>query len=214
MKPVGAILAATLAIALAGCVLKGKPAPVAATPVVPKPAPPATPPAPPPPLSVPQVHPDLPAPQPLSTEALTSAEAPGEPPAPPPAPPRGGSKKGNTPGNRPRDTAPATTPTAPMPAPAAAAPAEPDARPTIQEIVPTEELNRLKLSADSLQAQIRQRLARLPKRGLTREQKSDVDRINSFLSLSEEAERGGDMRKANELAERGMALAQGLPGAR
>jgi len=93
MKPVAAILAAAFAISLAGCILKGKPAPVTATPVVPKPAaPPATPAAPPPPLSVPQIHPDLPAPQPLSTEALASAEGPGEPVAPPPAPARSGSK--------------------------------------------------------------------------------------------------------------------------
>jgi len=95
-----------------------------------------------------------------------------------------------------------------------AAPAEPDARPRIQEIVPAEDLNRLKASADAHLQDIRQRLERLPRRGLTNEQKANVETIKSFLRLSEEAERGGDMRKANELAERGLVLAQGLPGAR
>ena len=206
MKHVAAILAAAMAISLAGCILKGKPAAVTATPVVPKPvSPPAAPLAPPVPLSISQPRPELPSPQPLSTEALATTEPSGEPPAPTPPPPRV-SKKGNP---SPSRAKPEATP----PGPPVAAPTEPDPRPPIQEIVPTEDLNRLKASAGAHKAAISRRLEQLP-RSLTPEQKDVVDTIKSFVRLSDEAERGGDMRKANELAERGLVLAQGLPSAK
>ena len=205
MKHVAAILAAAMAISLAGCILKGKPAAVTATPVVPKPAATPAPLTPPAPLSIPQTHPDLPSPQPLSQEALATTEPPGEPPAPPPPPPRV-SKKGNPSPSRPK-------PEAPPPVPPVVAPAEHDPRPPIQEIVPAEDLNRLQASAIAHKREIHQRLDQLP-RILTTEQKEAVDTIRSFVRLSDEAERGGDMRKANELAERGLVLAQGLPGAK
>jgi hypothetical protein len=208
MRYLAVILAAAIAISLAGCVLKGKPATASAVPVVPKPAAaPAPPPAPPPPLSVPQTHPELPAPQPVSAEALATAELPGEPPAPPPAPPKA-PRKGNASSAR-------RNPEAAPPTPAVVAPpAEPDPRPPIQEIVPAEDLTRLKASADAHKLEIRNLLEQLPRRGQTTEQKAAVDTIRSFVRLSDEAERSGDMRKANELAERGLVLAQGLRGAR
>jgi len=213
MRFLAAFLAAAIAISLAGCVLKGKPAAVNTVPVIPRPAEvPAPPAAPPAALSTPQIHPDLPAPQPVSAEALATTELPGEPPAPPPLPPRV-SKKGNTAPPRPKpEAAPAAQPA--VPPVAAPAPAEPDTRPTIQEIVSPEDSNRLKASADQHKAEIHKMLDQLPRRGLTREQRSVVNDIQSFVRLSDEAERDGDMRKANELAERGLVLAQGLPGGR
>lgn len=196
-----------MAISLTGCILKGKPKTTSAMPVAPKPAAaPAPPPLPPAPLSIPQMHPELPAPQPLSAEALATTEAPGEPPAPPPPPPRVSKK--NTSPPRPRPETPPPNP------PVVAPPAEPDTRPPIQEIVPPEDLNRLKASADAHKAEIEKLLSQIPRRGLTKEQKDAVDTIRSFVRLSDEAERGGDMRKADELAERGFVLAQGLPGAK
>jgi hypothetical protein len=207
MRHSAAILAAAMAISLTGCVLRGKPKTTSAVPVAPKPVEAAAPPsAPPAPLSIPQAHPELPAPQPISAEALATTEIPGEPPAPPPPPPRV-SKKGNPPPARPK---PEATP----PSPPVAAPPEPDPRPPIQEIVPAEDSNRLKDSADTHKREISRLLAQIPRRGLSTEQRNVVKTILSFVTLSDEAERGGDMRKANELAERGLVLAQGLPGAR
>ena len=203
------VIAIAFAIALAGCVLKGKPATTAAIPVTPKPAAvPAPPPAPPAPLSIPQTHADLPSPQPISSEALATTEAPGEPPPAPPPPPRS-TKKGSsgTPAPRPKPAEAAPAP-APPPAPVVAEP-----NPPIQEIVPAEDANRLKASADAHKAEIQQRLDHVPRR-LSNEQKTAIETIRSFVRLSNDAERAGDMRKANELAERGLVLAQGLPSAR
>jgi hypothetical protein len=75
-------------------------------------------------------------------------------------------------------------------------------------------LNRLRANANAKKDEIRQRLEPLRRRNLTKTQKDLVDTINSFLRLSDEAERSGDLRKANEFAERGAVLAQGLPGGR
>jgi len=211
MKLAPAILTTAIAISLAGCVLRGKPAAVSTLPVTPRPAEVAAPPpAPPAALSSPQTHPELPAPQPLSAEALATTELPGEPPPPLPPPPRV-SKKGNASPPRPR---PEAAPATPPPATPAATPAELDPRPPIQEIVSPEDSSRLKASADTHKSEIRRLFGQLPWRELTKEQRDVVDTIRSFVRLSDEAEQGGDMRKANELAERGLVLAQGLPGAR
>lgn len=217
-RPVGArhleaILAVGMAISMSGCVLTGKPSAASAAPPPPKPvvSAPASPPSPPPPLSLPQTRVELPPAQTISAEAQNSAEAPGEPPPPPPAPPK---KKNSSPRPRPADTTPPAAAT-PAPAPAAApAAAEVEPRAPIQEIIPAEELNRLRNNANAKKEEIRQRLEPLRRRSLTKPQKELVDNINSFLRLSDEAERSGDMRKANEFAERGAVLAQGLPGGR
>lgn len=217
-RPVGAkhleaILAVGMAVAMCGCVLKGNPSTASVAPPAPKPvaAAPAAPPPPPPPLSTPQTRIELPAPQPLSADAQQSTEPSGEPPAPPPSPPK---KKNATPRPRPADATPApATPPATPPAAAPAA-AEPEPRAPIQEIIPADELNRLRANANAKKEEIRQRLEPLRRRSLTKTQKELVDTITSFLRLSEEAERSGDMRKANEFAERGAVLAQGLPGGR
>ncbi len=208
-RHLAAIVAAAMAVILAGCVLKGKPPAAAAVPPAPKPvaAPAPAPAAPPPPLSIPQTRAELPAPQPVSTEALATTEPPGEPPAPPPAPPKKG-QRSSSPRPKPAEAAAPANPPA-----VATPPAEPERAP-IQEIIPAEDLNRLRASANARKEEIRQRLERLPRRGLTKEQRDVVDTIRSFVRLSDEAERSGDMRKANELAERGAVLAQGLPGGR
>lgn len=217
-RPVGAkyleaILAVGMAIAMSGCVLKGNPSKASVAPPVPKPvaAAPAAPAPPPAPLSLPQTRIELPAPQPISTDAQLSTEVPGEPPPPPPSPPK---KKSANPRPKVTDTTPppaAPPVAAPVAAPAAA---EPELRAPIQEIIPAEELNRLRTNANARKEEIRQRLEPLRRRNLTKHQRDLVDNINSFVRLSDEAERSGDMRKANEFAERGAVLAQGLPGGR
>jgi hypothetical protein len=217
-----AILARTMVVllpgilSLSGCVLRGTQPLVNATPVVPpavSPAPP--PPAPAGPLSISQPHPELPTPQPISPEALATTEPPGQPPQPPPVTPRPSRRASNPPPAQPRvETAPATAPPPAAVTPSTPLVAEPEARPPIQEIVSPDESNRLKAQAHDLKQQIQHRLDQAQRRRLTKEQRESLDSITSFVKLSDEAERAGDMRKAFDLAERGAVLAQGLPGAR
>ncbi|HEY2014229.1 MAG TPA: hypothetical protein VGH38_12055 [Bryobacteraceae bacterium] len=199
-----------MAISLSGCVLQGKPKTAAATPPAPKPVTaPAPAPAPPAPLSIPQTHAELPAPQPVSSEALATTEPAGEPVAPPPSAPKSPRKGSRAPAAQ----APKPEVTPPPVTPAVAPPAEPERGP-IQEIVPAEELKRLQQGADAKKREIRQRLSRLPRHRQSADEKALVDSIQSFVNLSDDAERIGDMRKAYELADRGLVLAQGLPNGR
>lgn len=201
-----AILGAAISVSLSGCVLKPKPKMANATPVAPRPVPPPAPAAPPPaPLSIRQTHAELPAPQPISQEALATTEPPGEPPPPPPVTPRPARRTPTVAAQPKPEPAP---PTAPV-----AAPAEPERAP-IQEIVPPEELDRLRANADARKREINQRLSQLPRHGLSAQVNEVVETIRSFVKLSDEAERAGDMRRASELADRGAVLAQGLPGAK
>jgi hypothetical protein len=205
------ILLAAVALALTGCVLKGKPATTAAAIPAPKPVPPpAPPPAPPAPLSIPQTHVDLPAPQTISQEAMASAEPPGTPPPPAPKPP---TKKGTTPTPVVAAPKPEVAPPAP-PTPAATPPAESE-RPPIQDILPPDEVNRLKTGIDNFRNAIRQALERLPQRNrLNKRERDAVDTINTFTRLCDDAVNSGDLRKAYGLAERGAVLAQGLQSVR
>src|SRR5260370_42645828 len=82
-----ALLTAVLAVALAGWVIRGKPAKRAAVPAPPTPAAPPAPAPPPAPLSIPQTHVALPAPQALDPAAFDVEPIP-EPPPVVPAPPR------------------------------------------------------------------------------------------------------------------------------
>jgi hypothetical protein len=92
--------------------------------------------------------------------------------------------------------------------PPAVAPAEAEQRPTVQEIVAPAELKRLQESADSRKQEIRKVLEQA--RGLSRDQREIVTRIQSFVQLSDEAEKRGDMRQADALAERGQLLVREL----
>jgi hypothetical protein len=194
------ILAVALAIPLAGCALSGKPKTTAAA-VPPQPKPVAQPKAPLPvePLSVPQTQVQLPPPQPVNPDALT--------PAPPPQPAE--------PAVAPRPVR-RTTPAPPQPKPETAAPQtaqppEPE-RPPIQELVPADEQKRDQESADAHKREIRQLLVQARARRLTSEQNKMVKRIQAFVTQSDDAEKRGDMRQADALADRGLVLAKELAG--
>jgi hypothetical protein len=197
MGRVEAILALALAVSMAGCVLKGKPQTAAVPPqpqpaVQPKPAPP------PEPLSIPQTQVQLPPPQPVNQEAL-AVPAPPEPVEAPPAP---------KPVRRTVSGAPAPKPEVVGPV---APPAEPERAP-IQEIVPADEKKRYQDSADNTKREIRHLLEEAKAHRLTAERNKVVKRIQLFVTQSDDAEKRGDMRQADALAERGLVLAQALAG--
>jgi hypothetical protein len=183
-------------VCLPSCVLK-KPKTVKAAP--PAPAPTVSPaPAPPPaPLSVPQTDVHLPPPQPLTPEAIATAQPPEEPAATPapPAPPR---RKGPA---APKPEAPA--------APPAAATAPPE-HPPIEEVTPAAEQKRFQDEADGRKREVRQLVDSLDRRRLNHQQRGLLDRIQSFVKQSDDAENRGDMRQASELAQRALVLAREL----
>jgi hypothetical protein len=204
MRRAQMVLAAWMALSSAGCVLRGKQQ-AQANPTPPTPAPAVKPaPAPrPQPLSIPQTQAQLPPLQQISPEALATLE-PAPPPVESPAEPR-------TPRRPVQVAAPAHVETPPVQAqapPATVPEAEP--RPTVQEIVSPVELKRLQDSADARKQEVRKVLEQAQPKGLSKEQREIVTRIQSFVQLSDEAEKRGDMRQADALAERGQLLAREL----
>jgi hypothetical protein len=193
------LLVAVLAIPLAGCVLGGKPKTVAAAPAPPKPAVPAPPPE---PLSIPQTQVELPAPQTFNQDALNTA--PQEETRPQ------AQTKPATQAPKPRAPAPqprTTDAQPPVPEPAAEQPTEP-ARAPILEIMPDAEKNRLRDEAHGHQEETRKLLREAKPK--TANQKRAQEEINQFLKQSQEAENAGDMRMADQLAERAHILAKEL----
>jgi hypothetical protein len=80
----------------------------------------------------------------------------------------------------------------------------------VQEIVQPAEAQRLKESAAARKAEVRKTLEQVQARSLTADQNNQVKRIQSFLQLSDEAEKRNDMRQADALAERAQVLAREL----
>jgi hypothetical protein len=187
-----ALFTAVLAVALAGCVLRGKPVKTAAVPATPKPAATPAPAAPPPaPLSIPQTHVALPTPQPLDPAAFDVEPIP-EPPPTIPAPPRSH-----------RASPPAATP------PTVATPV-PEPRETVQEIVPPAELKHLKELVQARRQEVDRILGQVGRRPTTKARQSAIATIRSFLTLSVDAENHNDMRQADGFAERAQILAKEL----
>src|SRR6185436_16585401 len=193
------ILASLLAISLAGCVLRGKSSANAA-PAAPKPVvtPAGTAPAPPPVLSIPQTRAQLPAPQPGPQDAvvLSIPQEEDPPPAAPVPPPK------SPPKSRPAGSGVPVRAETPV---ASQGPNPEPERAKVQEIIPAEEVNRLREEANTARGAIRQRLGQMPARVL-RQQKDRIDRIQSFMKQSEDAERRGDLRQASELAAKALVL--------
>lgn len=202
MRRTPAILAACMAFALTGCVLRGKaPKTAAAAPVAPKPV--ASIPAPPPaPLSIPQTRVELPKPQSLDPAALVTEATPPPPAEAPPATARPLGRRSNTDRTPAANTAPA--------APPAALPAVESAPQPIQEILTAGEKQRLKDSVLAHRRDTSLMLEQLKNRTLNPSQQSVHDAITSFAASSVEAENNGDMRQADALAERAWILAKGL----
>jgi len=211
MKRSEAIVAAALAISLAGCVVRAKPK-TATIPPTPQPAAPVAPaPEPPPePLSIPQTQIELPPAQPLSAEAMATLQPP-EPATGPVTSPTRTTRRNtvtNTPA-QPRTEAPA--PVTPAPAAAAPPPAPAaEAHPLIQEIVPAGEQKRLLDSAEGRKREIQQSLSSLGRKRLNRHQQTTVSRIRAFVKDSDDAQSRGDMRQADALAERAQMLLREL----
>jgi hypothetical protein len=199
MGRVEAILAVALAVSMAGCVLKGKPK-IAAAPPQPQPAAQPNPTPPPEPLSVPQTQVQLPPPQPVNPEAL-AVPAPPEPVEPAPAPKPARRTAVGSPPPKPEVVGPVATPS----------PAEPERAP-IQEIVPADEKKRYRESAEASKREIRHLLEQAKAHRLTTEQKKIATRVQAFVAQSDDAEKRGDMRQADALAERGLVLAKDLAG--
>jgi hypothetical protein len=196
------LLVAVLAIPLAGCVLDGKPKTVAAAPAAPKPTAPPTPPE---PLSIPQTQVELPAQQTWEPGALPPAPQEAPPPQaqtkPAPAP------KPQKPNGTVPSPKPATDTQTAAPEPAAEQATEP-VRAPIHEIMPDAEKNRLRDEAHGHQEETRKLLREAKPK--TANQKRAKDEINQFLKQSQEAENAGDMRMADQLAERAHILAKEL----
>jgi len=140
-------------------------------------------------LSVPQTQVTLPPPQPLNPDALATEDpvapqAPAVTPAvtPTPAPPV----------RRPPRTPVVAAPSAPPPV----------ERPAIQAIIPAQEQKRLKDSADARKKEVRAALAKIHDQDL-------AQRIQFFLSQSDQAELRGDMTQADVFAQRAQDLARG-----
>jgi outer membrane biosynthesis protein TonB len=197
----GAILC--LVVMLAGCTVRNQQQTVVPTP----PAPAAAPqPAAEAPFSIAQTSVRLPPPQPVNPDAIPAAPVE-QPPAPEkaeqtpaPKPPR---RVVTTPKPEPEQPAAPTTP--------APATSQQDKQPAIQPILNAEEQKRLQDAILARRHEIDDVLART-KGHLSAHDKTLVERIHSFLELSDNAEKRGDYTQADALSERALILARELPG--
>jgi hypothetical protein len=190
------LFVAVVSLWLAGCASQNSPAAKAAV------APPA--PVQPHPLSTPQTHVELPEAQPVDPAALVT-----EPP-----------KEAATPAVSPTPTPTRTTPTRRTIAPPPVVPVTPPPatvqlpadppRPAIQEIVSPVEAKRLQDSAQARRSEASKMLQQIARRRLNRSEQDVAASIRNFLALSEDAEKRGDMRQADALAERAQILAKEL----
>lgn len=194
-------MTALMMVCLAGCSLRGKKSVSAAPPPPPAPTVAKVPEG---PLSIPQTSVQLPPPQPLDPKALETARqepAPEPEPAPPPKPPR-------------RAAQPSVA-TGPQLPPVETAPvAPPEERPRLQEIVPPEEKRRLAEEIAVRKREIQDVLHQASRRRLSEQDRGVVERIRSFVQLSDQAAARDDIRQAEALTERALVLARELRGAR
>jgi hypothetical protein len=99
-----------------------------------------------------------------------------------------------------------TQPTAPQATP------EAELRSQVQEILPPEELKRLQDSLAARTKEVQRVLESLRTRKPNTQQAAAISRIQSFIQQSEEAEKRGDLRQADALAERAQILAREFQG--
>jgi predicted Holliday junction resolvase-like endonuclease len=90
-----------------------------------------------------------------------------------------------------------------------AAPVETE-RPPIQEILSAAEATRLLNEAVKSRQEINQVVEQLKKHHLSRVEVETKEQAVSLSKLSEQAQKSGDMRKASELAVKGLVLAKAL----
>ncbi len=96
-------------------------------------------------------------------------------------------------------------PPAPEPQPAVT-----PARPRIQAIVPEAEQQRIRQALVACRAEINAQLAQASRRRLNAADRATVNRVRSFLTLSDQAVQRGDLVQADELSSRALILARGL----
>lgn len=80
--------------------------------------------------------------------------------------------------------------------------------------MPPDESRRIHDEIEKRKAEIAALLNRAKKRRLSAEERNSMERIRSFLSLSDEAAGRGDMRQAEALSERALVLARELQNER
>jgi hypothetical protein len=153
-------------------------------------------------LSIPQTDVRLPAPQPVPEEALATIRTPPRSAAPAepelPKPPR---KVGPTP--------PPNVKLEPEPEPEAP---PPTAEPRIQALLSPEDRSRMTREIAARRREIEKIIAQLPPS--TEPQRSAaVERVVSFLTLSDQAAERGELRQANEYSNRALVLAKELVSA-
>jgi len=188
-----------LIVPLAGCTLGASKQ--AAAPLPPKPAA-VQPPAPDPPLSIPQTAVVLPSPQPINPDAI--------PPVPQPTPVQ--EKTEAPPATKAKSHIPAGTTKAGQDTDP-----EPEAPPTpvVQESAPIQpilsgiEQKRIQDAIGMRKREIAGKLGRA-KGGLSIQDRSLVDRIQSFLKQCDDAEKRSDYSQADALSERALVLAREL----
>jgi len=200
-----ALALAAMAFLQSGCVFTRKPKTAAAPPPPLAPVAQAQPAPPPGPLSVPQTQVQLPQPQPVPDTIALPAPKPEEPATPPAATRARRQNGGTATQTKPETTGPPATP------PNVTAPPEPE-RPLVQDSLSPEELKRYQDSATGRRNETRQLLSQIRSHSLTTDQKQTVQRIQSFMSQSEDAEKRGDMRQADAFAERSLILAREMTG--
>jgi len=204
MRTEAAILAACLALALAGCSLRANSKTAQAAPPAPVPAAKPVPASVPQTLSVPQTQVQLPGPQPLDPEALTAVDV-APPPVEQPAAPSRGIRRAGPPA--------IPAPKADQPSPVTAAPAEPGRQP-IQEVMSADEQKRLQDAADQRKRETRLLLDQAHGRALTPQEKNTAQSIEQLLRSSDDSQAQGDMRAASDLAYKALALARDLQNVR
>lgn len=211
MHIAGVFVSIVLSLALAGCSFRGAPKTAKTTPPPPRPAPAATVAAQDGPLSIPQTQVQLPPAQPLSPGALAlprETPEPGPEPEPvlPPRPARRSSPAATGPVQPKTEGATAPLPQPPQPAV--------EERPRLQEIVPVEERKKLADQMAARKHEIDEALRQAAGRPLSYHDRNIVDRIKSFLQLSDQSAARGDMRQADALSDRALILARELRVAR
>jgi len=175
----------------------------AATPPPPKPAA-VQPPAPEPQLSIPQTAVVLPSPQPVNPDAIPAPPAQVQAPEQAETPPPAARAAHHTNPPKPESETEPEAPAAP------AAPAVQQQAP-IQPILSGSEQKQLQDAIETRKHEIEERINRA-KRHLTSHDRSLIERINSFLLQSAEAEKLGEYAQADALSQRAAILARELQG--
>jgi hypothetical protein len=89
-------------------------------------------------------------------------------------------------------------------------PADATDRPPLQEILPEDEKKQLQQRAADIRRQVKLTLEQVKAHRLTKTQNNVVKRVEAFVTQSDEAEKAGDMRLADALANRALVLAREL----